>query len=427
MFRHFGACFDMSGRRLTSIGTDALLVLLVFSSWFLFPVMLKFLAYVEFQVGFALISIFVLAMLIRYSELNQLEWLPWHKWFVFFWLVYLLFLFSASFFSGSLYSLKQYCIIIYKVIFFAVLLIYMKRNFIIWSFRVYSNFMLFIVILASIVAIGIKFDLLHPIQYFAEKVTEHSQFFEVYWGAYYVVGGHRMQGFCEESGTFALTILPAFFWFIIVEKLYVRASFILMGVFFSHSTGGLWELILSLGLAMKKKVFSKNVLRVLLLATFILAIILSFSYLKALFSSDFDFFLDKIRDFVSLPGRFQSILSSYEYLLVHPLGTGNALGMRTVDYPISVGYANAMLEAGVIGGVSYLLMFALLFWKALKVCLSVNLLRTDGRVYFAVALTVMIVLLMGFQRQQPDLSMWHMWIYASFFYLTMKKREAVHV
>ena len=68
-------------------------------------------------------------------------------------------------------------------------------------------------------------------------------------------------------------------------------------------------------------------------------------------------------------------------------------------------------------------MFGLLGWQALKLSLSVDMTRYEGRVRLAVALAVMIVLFMGLQRQQPDLSLWHMWIYASFFYLTMKKEK----
>ncbi|MDQ6955152.1 MAG: hypothetical protein Q9M20_06875, partial [Mariprofundaceae bacterium] len=124
-------------------------------------------------------------------------------------------------------------------------------------------------------------------------------------------------------------------------------------------------------------------------------------------------------------GRVDSLLAVYEYLLVHPFGTGDALGVMTVNYPISVGYAVAMLEAGVIGGVAYCAMFGLLFWKAFKLCLSVDMTQYEGQVRFAVAVAVMIVLFMGLQRQQPDLSLWHMWIYACFFYLTMKK-DAVY-
>ncbi len=399
--------------------TTALLILII-SSWFLFPIMLKFLAYREFQVAFFVISIVVLVKLIWHSKVNQLKWLRWHKWFMFFWAIYLLSLLSSTLYSDSLYSLKQYCITIYKVMFFWVLLLYMKRNIVIRSFQAYSFLVLVIVFLASLTAISIKFDLVTPIESLTQKVTQHTQYFQVYWGAYYFDGHRRMQGFCEESGTFALTILPAVFWFLIVAKSYVRTALVLIGVFASHSTGGLWEMALAILLSAKKKVFSKNILFCLLVLTCILAVILGLPYLEALFSSEPLAFRHKIEAFVSLPGRLQSILSSYEYLTVHPFGTGSALGMITVNYPISVGYANAMLESGVIGGLAYLLMFGVLGWQALKFSLAANINDNEGKVNFVVALTVMIILLMGFQRQQPDLSMWHMWIYASFFYITMK-------
>lgn len=413
-------CFDKGNRQLLDVGTDLLLIVAVFFSWFLFPVMLKFLAYTQFQVGFFVISVVVLFLLVRYSKLNNLDWSAWHKWFVFFWFIYLLFLLAASVRSGDLYSLKQYCITIYKALFFLVLLIYMKKNFIVWSFRLYSNFMVLVVTLACMVAIGVALEVMHPIQYFTDKVTEHQQFFKVYWGAYYFDGLRRMQGFCEEPGTFALTILPALFWLLIVEKGYFRAFIITIGVLASYSFGALVGLFLLLPLVWKKKLFPVKGMIILISMVALFVVIKYIPYISLMISGDFLPILDRFNQFTSVAGRPMSVLVVYEYLSIHPFGTGNALGMVTVGYPVSVGYANAMLEAGVVGGIAYCIMFGLLFWTALKLSLLVDLKKTEGRVCFVVAVSVMILVFMGAQRQQPDLSLWHMWIYASLFYLTTR-------
>lgn len=421
--------FDKENRRLRDVGTDSLLVLTVFFSWFLFPVMLKFLAYAQFQVVFLIISISVLVMLVRYSELNRLDWSGWHKWFIFLWAIYLLFLFAASVRSGDLYSLKQFCITLYKVMFFVILLFYMKRNFTVWSFRLYANVVGIIVVFACIVTIGVALEVMEPIKYLTEIIAEQGYGFSVYWGSYYHRGLlihapfqlYRMMGFCEEPGTFSLTILPAFIWLLIVDKFYLRTILVGIGILLSFSAGAVYGMLLLLWLFIKQKILFRKVLVCVLVGFCLAAVTAGFPYLASLIAGDLELFIDRLNGFTSLVGRPQSVLSVYEYLLVYPFGTGNALGMATVNYPISVGYANAMLESGVIGGVAYLLMFGLLGWQALKLSLSVDMNQYEGRVCFAVAIAVMVVLFIGLQRQQPDLSLWHMWIYASFFYLTMKK------
>jgi len=423
-----GGCFAKGSQRLTNAGTDALLVGTVFLSWLLFPVMLKLLAYTAFQVGFFIVSVSVLAILVRYSKLNRLEWSLWHKWFVVFWSVYLLFLLAASVRSGDLYSLKQYCVTLYKVMFFAVLLFYMKRNFIVCSFRAYVNLMVLVVVFASLVVVGVGLGLMQPIQGMTDKIAEQGYPFSVYWGAYYNDWDgyyksfyvYRMQGFCEEPGTFALTILPALCWFLIVEKSHIRFVVIGLGVLASSSFGALLGLLFLLPVIWAGKIFDRKVL------VYLMCMVGLFGFIKyrvdivSLLSGDFSHFMRAYLASLST-GRLGSMIEVYQYLSMHPFGTGNALGMMTVDYPISVGYAVAMLESGIIGGIAYCAMFALLGWKALKLSLSVDMDQQEGRVHFVVAITVLILLFMGLQRQQPDLSLWHMWIYACFFYLTMKK------
>jgi len=122
--------------------------------------------------------------------------------------------------------------------------------------------------------------------------------------------------------------------------------------------------------------------------------------------------------------RLTPILKSFAFLPTHPFGVGSALGMDAIHYP-NFGYSNAFVEAGYLGGAAYCAMFGLLGWKALRLSLVTDMAQEEGRIRFVVAIVVMLVLFMGAQRQAPDISLWHMWIYASFFYLTMQKKEGL--
>lgn len=124
---------------------------------------------------------------------------------------------------------------------------------------------------------------------------------------------------------------------------------------------------------------------------------------------------------LSFQDRINGLLAVWGYFKDHLMGTGTALGMSTVKNSISVGYAVAILESGVVGGVFYLGLFSIMGWLALKTIVTSSHDSFDERVRIVVALSVCTVLVMGAQRMQPDLSWWHMWIYAMWFYLLQKK------
>lgn len=120
---------------------------------------------------------------------------------------------------------------------------------------------------------------------------------------------------------------------------------------------------------------------------------------------------------LSLQDRIDGLLAVSNYLKDNWMGTGAALGMSTVKNSISVGYAVAVLESGIIGGIFYLGLFLIMGWLALKTVIALDYSSFEKRVRVVVALSVCAVLVMGAQRMQPDLSWWHMWIYAMWFYL----------
>jgi len=127
----------------------------------------------------------------------------------------------------------------------------------------------------------------------------------------------------------------------------------------------------------------------------------------------------------SFQDRVNGLQAVREYFRNHLIGTGAALGMLTVNNSISVGYATAVLEAGIIGGGFYLCLFAIMGYLSLKTIAILNHDTFHNRVTIVVSLSVATVLVMGLQRMQPDLSFWHMWIYAMWFYLTQVKHATL--
>ena len=120
----------------------------------------------------------------------------------------------------------------------------------------------------------------------------------------------------------------------------------------------------------------------------------------------------------SLHDRVEGLKVASEYLQQNRAGTGAGLGIITVQNSISVGYAIAILESGVFGGFLYVLLFGVMAFCSIKMLFTSTSHEFSERVKVVVLLSVCSVLMMGAQRMQPDMSFWHMWIYAMFFYLT---------
>lgn len=290
---------------------------------------------------------------------------------------------------------------------------------------------------------------------FSLTTVNHIRLGDVYFGTYYVSNTSvcmpapifRIQGLSEEPGTFAFALLPAFFWLLIAEKAYVRSAVIVLGLMFSMSFGaGLFLLLLLPIMAMNNSTDYK-------VPTFFLSAACVIGLMYVVSGSCINRYLENTDDASlmamcmkdveldrraciemiagslstspygkvhSFQDRVDGILAAWTYLKVHVMGTGTALGMSTVKNSISVGYVIAVLEAGVVGGIFYLCLFAIMGWLALKTIITINIGDFDGQVKIVVALSVCTVLVMGAQRMQSDLSLWHMWIYAMWFYLLQK-------
>lgn len=429
-----------------------LLVLITVFSWFVFPLMVKQLNPSVFDIGFV-ICLFLVSVIAFTSIRNQLALQTTQKMMLACWIGYLCALLLASINSTSTYSLVQWGVLFAKFLFLAFLLLYMNVKYIVATLRIYANLMVATVIFALIAVTAVAMGV-HPLA----TVSLGGRLADVYFGTYYVLNTSicmpapifRIQGLSEEPGTYAFALLPAFFWLLMVEKAYVRSAVIVLGLMLSMSMGAGLFLLLLLPIMLKKYFTDYKVPVFFLCAISVIGLMYAVSdtctsrHIKKMDDASIAILsevktnqgtFDKHasialleKSLSSSPGgkvrsyqdREDGLRAALSYLKVHVLGTGAALGAVTVNNSISIGYVVAALEAGVVGGLFYICLFSIMGWLALKAIITSSHESFEERVKLVVALSVCTVLVMGAQRIQPDLSLWHMWIYAMWFYLLQK-------
>ncbi len=410
--------------------TVLLMVIVTALSWFLFPVMLKFLAPYSFRIVFALSFSVLLVFCIRYLKVNRLSFSYEQQLFFFAWAGYLVFLLFATVGSESSSAYEQYFKNLIKVLFFVILLLYMNHKFVERSFTLYSLIMIGSVIGSVMVSIGVALEFLEPVATFRNSASVETDYaFDVYWGAYYGLYNTqydvpftllRMQGFSEEPGTFAFSILPALFWMFVVKRAYLASSILLIGLLASSSVGAMMVMLLLLIIAWGVVRGPREPVLSLSLASGVLLLVgyLSFQLGQEAMINGLSGWLKTqvLPGYSSMGDRIEAIYIVVVHLLSNPFGTGAGLGMTTVDYAIAVGYANAALEGGVVGGILYLFMFLLLTRFSVQALLASFRSYPEHLEMLAIGMSVLSCVIMGIQRQQPDISFWHMWIYASFFF-----------
>ncbi len=414
---------------------NALLVVSTVTSWALFPILLKFMNPEGFKTLFGS-SLLVAAFLSwHYLKVNGLYLLQEYKLFFALWLAYLIALTIATISAGEIYSYQQLATVYLKVFFFFFLFLYIKGPFIGQTFSIYANFMVLCTITSIGVALGVAMGVIEPIATLRNEVSvERHYLFDVYLGAYYGLSPlyapfplFRLQGFAEEPGTFAFSLLPALYWMLLKEKNYVRSFIIGVGLAATVSLGALAFIIIIIPLLWRELVMMEQLLLVGIIAINVgyrffgyVLDYLQFFLLERPQGAGYDIWLNsQDSGHTSWGDRLDAISIVCSHLANHPIGTGAGLGMTTVEYPVAVGFANAALESGVAGGLFYCLMFILLTGFALKQVWGCSGRVRYSRVQLVVSLSVLSCIFMGLQRQQPDISFWHMWIYASFFYLAL--------
>lgn len=409
-----------------------LIIILVVASWVIYPLtMLYFLARAPIQLIFSglfwLVSLTLFA--IKAPRLPVLG--TRHYIIMIIWVIYLYFLLFSSVMSYNIAAIGYFMNFFVKVIFFFILLIYLDQYLVNQIFKVYAYMMLFFTIMAIFVAVGVAFHLLQPIYYWHATTPLASYDADYYLGAVYGYSKvtapfllYRLQSYSGEPGSFALVLAPALYWFMFVDKNKIKIAIIAAGLVGTFSVGiALCFLLLLLVVALSRKRFIK-----FLVLAFVF--ILMFSPFLVTASSYVDrntwtvqYLLSKfVGPLSSFGDRTQEIEKTSAYLAVDPVGTGAGLGMTTVKDSVSNGYVKAFLEAGYFGGIFYSMLFLMMGIQAYQVVrhsLKGNL--PQYALALTLGLSVITVLFMGSQRDQPDLSFWHMWLYASLFIVSSKR------
>ncbi len=376
------------------------------------------------------------------------------RWFFCLYLVYYMCLAAASVSSGLPYSLIQFGKFTVKVLFFALLLKAMNEQLIRKSLHCYSHVILGLTIFSLATMVLVMFFYIHPYINFSTvaangEVTIQPFYGLVFYGQAPLISDTyplaRLQGLSGEPGSFALAILPAYFWFLLIDKKVWKLSIVLLGLIWTVSFGALLFLTLVIVAAMLFKSHSWKQLAIHFAAIFIV-ILISLSPTKG--AQEFqgrhwhgwnawvqyleinrhsnklghlgtpELFKSKLEGkFSSLGERIEPVKRALGYLKEHPMGTGMSLGMRTLHEAVAMGYVLAALESGVLGGVAYSLSFLLLAFIAIRAIKHSKRLLEYGDLKQVLALSVLALLFFGAQRMQPDLSFWQMWVYAMFIWL----------
>jgi len=238
----------------------------------------------------------------------------------------------------------------------------------------------------------------------------------------------RMQSFALEPAGFALALLPALYWLVLVRQRYMAGSVIALGIAATWSLGALLAMVLAAILLLcNKHIGGKG--KIFLLGAIIFFFV---SHLVFFWMVDLDLFPEVHPMTISLSSidiitggdkqlskqqRVDELFQVITFVRTDFWGAGVGGGRELLDSSISVGYANVFADTGLLGGSFYVLLCVAIGVIALKYVLTCS--RRDargvnGKAVLALALSLLTCLFFGLQREQPDASFWHMWIYASF-------------
>lgn len=280
--------------------------------------------------------------------------------------------------------------------------------------KIYSN-ILVVFTLGAIITFGLTSIGYNPVS-FLVRDDNGREYLNYIFGLALSVGGNifhlkRALSFYDEPGTFAMMLLPAFFWFAIADFSYIKLAIIFLGLLLTFSVGGWLTLILSLILIFFILGSQKNSLqqrRLLIKTTVIYPILLLSLVAIYLIGSEF-LTLDYLQiygynKFIVAQGTNSSgatRLSELSFLLSdfifnHPLGLGaNPNLIKEINYGISLEIVYNILESGILGLLGYCLMFIAtlgMFWRLMKKNIQVS------QTTIALAGGIFSLLLMTLQR-----------------------------
>lgn len=380
-----------------------LLSILFFLSLCFFPIILFPAFLYEFVYLFGILVIFTILTF----DISKLKYLGSEI------VLYLLFLASLTITSCFLvgdFSVKNVAGTHVKFVWFLLLFLYLKnqrcKN--ISFFQMFSN-VIFAVNFGSIISflmVGFGHPPFMSSSIFGKDISIYLASYVSVIGSNIYGSFQPLQGMSEEPGTWAFVTIPAILFFIYRRnnfRLFICVTGYCLTGSFGAATCMLFISLVGPLLSSKDRQFYLKTFAVGLTPLLPMFV----GYLNhGLSPSAATNFQSKVTSFND---RYSDLVSVLQFLFEFPFGVGVGQGMNVINKSISNGFATVLLESGVIGFSFYISFFVILFAKATYVCM-----RTSGFLR-VISLSIIVIIIMGVQRQKADASFFHFWLISSFY------------
>jgi len=423
-------------RKLYGINFSIAILSVITMSWLLYPFAVSWVFPNLTRLGFILLwgIIFfwvffsTVKMKFRPSWLNKYE-----RYFFIGISIYFGFLFLATFVfnDGQLYYFMSY---IMKYVFLIFLLLVLTKKHIIWSFRLYMYLCSVLVCFSMINIVGLynQWWGLEELE-----ILQGVEFPRVVWFSWSGFDGmarvfsdvpnfFRIQSYSIEPGSFALALLPALYWAVFVAKNKFIQLILMSGLCATWSLGALLvlSLVILLLVLIRPSFYKENILTLcfgaflFLVGHWLLTQVVESTIGESTIGES------TIGDRrASLFQRMEELITIRNFLNQRPEGAGAGEGRRSAQSSLSIGYGHVFVEAGVLGGLAYLIAYLILvigvinrLWHYRKgnglLCMAM----------YAIGFSLLTGAFFGIQREQPDASFWMMWILASFIVISKRVR-----
>ena len=437
-------------RKLYGIKFSTVILSAIIMSWLLYPFALSWVLPNSIRVGFILLW-GAIAFWVFFSDVKMKfrpAWLSNYERYFFVGVsIYFGFLFLATFGfnDGKLYYFMSY---IMKYVFLIFLLVILTKKHVIWSFRFYMYLCSALVCVSMINIVGIYNQWWWSLKEL--EILQGVEFPRVVWFSWSGYDGmarifndipnlFRMQSYSIEPGSFALALLPAIYWAVFVEKNKFIQLLLMAGLCATWSLGALLVLVLVIALLILIRPHCyKECVLVFCLGVF-------------LFLGGHWLLTQKVETTVgettvgettvgettvgettvgettigerstSLNQRMQELTVIKNFLNQRPEGAGAGEGRKAAHSSLSVGYGNVFVDAGIFGGLAYLIAYLILAVGV--ICRLWDYRESEGltcMAMYATGFSLLTIVFFGLQREQPDASFWMMWILASFIVISKR-------
>lgn len=204
---------------------------------------------------------------------------------------------------------------------------------------------------------------------------------------------YRFQSIFDEPGTFSFLLLPAMYWYIFIQKNYIKIFFLSICLIFSLSAGALFQIFISYIIYLFIINPTRAVPMLILIALFSVLLIVNFPSLSN--------FLEYKLGIGAYEGSHSSMgVRMLEIKYVIDSLSGNFFGLgfsssnikSTYNSNISVGFFRLIIYSGMIGGIAIIVLFSHLSLYSI-LCLT----KKDNPNFF-VGFSLLSLFFMSMQR-----------------------------